>query len=129
MLLCLPCSCGGYGLPVPLLNRYVAAGKYIADLSWHESKVLVEYDSNEWHTGAERIARDSKRRGNLSLAGYQVVGVTNEQIKSIDEMDVVAQLIARGMGRRFRFPRDYDYRGRQRHLRWELRQQVYAGLF
>jgi len=74
MLLTLPYKLGGYGLPMPVLNRRIDPGKtakqrpgkdhYVCDLFWPAVNLAIEYDSNRYHTGAVRIAEDSKKRLN-----------------------------------------------------------------
>lgn len=59
MLLSLPASYGGFGLPKPRLNHPVITkdesaydGKrhYLCDLYWPDSKLAIEYDSDMFHT-------------------------------------------------------------------------------
>lgn len=78
MLLCLPLRRGGYGLPSPELNFRIDVGRskravtdkgyYLCDLYWREACIDLEYESDERHTGAERIAEDSTPR--RSACGY-----------------------------------------------------------
>ncbi len=112
MLLCLPCSLGGYGLPLPVMNYHVGqnmprdsiAGKeyYVCDLYWPDVGLDVEYDSDLCHTGPDRIADDSARRGALKELGIDVITVTWQQIRSLRSMDALARLIARLLGKRLR---------------------------
>lgn len=128
-MLALPYSLGGCSLPVPELNYRIdippaqrsVFGKsyFLCDLYWPDSRVCVEYDSDAFHTGSERIARDSKRRNALLSLGVTVVTVTRRQIMSDIEMDEVARTVARLLGRRFRPPaRHWE---RRAALRAELR--------
>lgn len=110
MLLCLPCSLGGYGLPLPRMNYQVGAcgspdsftGKrfYYCDLYWPGQKLDVEYESDMCHTGAGRLAEDSVRRDALKNMGIDVVTITWAQVKSWERMDAVARLIAGILGKR-----------------------------
>ena len=96
MLLCLPCSLGGYGLPLPVMNHHVGqnmprdsiAGKeyYVCDLYWPDAGLDVEYDSDLCHTGPDRIADDSARRDALKELGVDVITVTWQQIRSLRSM-------------------------------------------
>ncbi|MDO4442558.1 MAG: hypothetical protein Q4B69_01615 [Slackia sp.] len=128
-LLHVPRSRGGYGLPKPLANYRIdmrrgdskAAGGsyYVCDLYWPDARLCVEYDSDMFHTGSERIASDSSRRNALAFRGISVVSVTRRQIMSREEMDRVAHLLAKKLGVRFSSPL-YDFGERQRALRAEL---------
>ena len=59
MLLCLPYSLGGYGLPHPTMNAEMPLPKNVAatgrsslrcDLYWPAVRLDVEYDSAEFHS-------------------------------------------------------------------------------
>lgn len=129
LLLSLPRAYGGYGLPRPEANYRISApddrrgamGKscFICDLYWPQARLCVEYDSNMFHTGAQRIARDSARRNALALKGITVVSVTGNQIMDRVEMDRAAYLIAKKLGFR---PSTYcsDFPERQAGLRAAL---------
>lgn len=113
MLLCLPHALGGYALPHPLLNQRIdinpsakkAASKSycVCDLYWPDARVAVEYDSDLEHTGAERIAKDSKRRNTLFANDVQVVTVTRAQACSGEELNRIANLLAHHLGKRLRY--------------------------
>ena len=112
MLLTLPKKLGGYGLPQPKLNRRIDPGKaggqrfgkdyYVCDLFWPEAKLAVEYDSDTYHTGADRIAGDTKKRLDLAADGIDVVTVTKRQVRDAAELESLAGLIARKLGKRLR---------------------------
>lgn len=110
MLLSLPYKLGGYGIPQPFLNHRIesavistSSGCYICDFYWPLSKLAVEYDSNLFHTGAERITEDSIRRSELLASGITVVSITLAQIKDREKMDNVVHLLARLTSKRIRF--------------------------
>ena len=108
MLLTLPYKLGGYGLPAPELNKRIdiknsgkysgklKAGKsyYVCDLFWAKEKLAIEYDSDIYHTGADRIASDSEKRLILAMLGITVVTVTNKQIRNRLEFENLVKLIA-----------------------------------
>ncbi|MCL2632617.1 MAG: hypothetical protein FWD45_05995 [Coriobacteriia bacterium] len=112
MLLTLPNALGGYGLPTPKLNARIVPAKankhnssksfYSCDLLWLKEKLAVEYDSNQYHTGAERISNDARRRNSLSLLGINVITVTSKQIHSPDELEIVARQLASSLNKRLR---------------------------
>lgn len=125
-LLSLPCALGGYGLPSPRLNARIDVSSknelnqskhyYVADLYWPEARFVIEYDSDQWHVGPERIGQDAARRNALLFEGVNVVTVCSQQIMSESKMDDVARIAARALGRSVR-PRAKEWRKRNRELR------------
>lgn len=109
---CLPSRLGGYGLPLPKMNyrvnpqhnRKLSTGKryYLCDLFWPEARLCVEYDSDSEHTGPERIASDARRRNDLTDLGITVIVATKQQVTSTRGFDVLAQQVAKALGRRIR---------------------------
>lgn len=126
MLLSLPYKQGGYGLPIPELNARIIPAKsarrsaskiyYSCDLFWPDVNVAAEYDSDMFHTGAERISSDSRRRNTLASIGILVITVTNQQIRSIVEFGKIAHLLAASMGKRLRYKKQ-GFLAAQRKLR------------
>ena len=112
LLLCAKQTLGGYGLPLPKMNRRVnvvgegrkcTAHKYfVLDLFWENARLDVEYDSDAFHASAGGIASDAERRNALAAMGYRVVTVTNTQISSADAFNDVARVIAHALGFRIR---------------------------
>lgn len=108
MLLFLPRTHGGYGLPAPTLNgkvlieRHGRTERFICDMIWPHHKLAVEYDSDMVHTGREKINLDSRRRSTLESNGIRVLTVTKDQVKYVDCLDEVAQSIARSLNVRIR---------------------------
>lgn len=129
MLLTLPARLGGYGLPHPKLNyrielsekRQAELGRffYKVDAMWVEAKLALEYESDEWHVGKERIHRDSRRRNDLKTLGFDVITATNAEVRSCRDMDNIAKGIARALGVRMR-PSVEGYEARKRALRARL---------
>jgi len=113
MLLTLPHKLGGYGLPMPVLNKRINIGSenkrqsgksyYVCDLFWPKAKFAVEYDSDLFHTGADRIARDSEKRLSLTKLGITTITITNKQIRSAAEFESIAKLIAAKLGKQLRY--------------------------
>ncbi|WP_172623477.1 PDDEXK family nuclease [Arabiibacter massiliensis] len=126
MLLCLSTVLGGYGLALPLLNylvrmpddvrRATGRARCFCDLCWPEAKLAVEYESDAFHGGETDIARDSKRRAALARAGYTVVTVTWAQVRDARELDEVARVLAKRLGKRLRISRA-DWMSRRFELR------------
>ena len=97
----------------------VSKKTFKCDLYWPQAKLAVEYDSDAFHTGADRIASDAQRRNSLEHLGINVITVTNRQISNFTELDRTAYQIARRLGKRIR-PRCADWRGKQIALRDQL---------
>lgn len=82
MLLCLPRMLGGIGLPLPELNAEILipsnlTGRTLTnvrrpDLFWPDRNVAVEYDSNEYHSVAERVVEDSRRKKRVDLMWHSM---------------------------------------------------------
>lgn len=123
-------SKGGYALPMPILNQKIPINRsarhlfshsyYRCDLFWPDANLAVEYDSDKFHSGVEKISQDSSRRGALNLLGIDVITVTNRQISHVSEMDRVARSIAKKLNCRIRAERRYDYPNRKLTLQNRL---------
>jgi hypothetical protein len=74
------------------------------DLFWPIQRVGVEYDSDTYHTGSDRIADDSERRTALLVVAVPTVTVTRRQITSAVGMHEVAKALDKLLGRRLRPP-------------------------
>lgn len=102
MLLCLPRSMGGYGLPAPCLNEKVPvrlsngriAERY-CDLYWKTLRLAFEYDSDEFHRAGEKWRRDSGRRAELGAEDIEVVSVARSQVEDARELEKLALLVCR----------------------------------
>lgn len=129
LLLSLPRSLGGYGLPKPCANFRIpmrcndrrAAGKsyYVCDLYWPDANLCVEYDSTMFHTGSKRISEDSARRNALAFRGVSVVALTAGQVFNLAELDKAAYLLAKILGVRLSLSSP-DFKSRQKALRSAL---------
>ena len=75
-----------------------------------------EYDSDFYHTGANRIAADSKRRLDLAALGINVITVTGGQIRNVSEFENLARLITKTLGKRLRYKMP-EFLKAQRELR------------
>ena len=123
VLLCLPARLGGRGLPLPKLNhriesRVSALGivRY-ADFCWVLVRLILEYDSREFHADAEKIGLDSARRAQLQLEGYEVVTLTNYQLKRRAEFEDVVRKLQRELGVKAQTSRFTDFAEREARLR------------
>jgi len=129
MFLTLPYNMGGFRFELPELNKRIVLTKtarkyfnkeyYVCDLFWSNKKIAVEYDSDQQHTGSDRIASDSKRRNVLDSSGIRVVSVTKQQLYSGAELERAARTIAKHMGRRLRIKESNFYAAHN-----ELREQL-----
>ena len=129
MHLSLPYRLGGLGLPAPVLNptlkltsfQQQLAGKQhlVPDLYWPDSKIAMEYDSDEFHTGSRKIALDSHRRDVLTHLGIREIGMTKLQFDDLVAFNKVAHIAAKAIGHRIN-PRRSDFATRQFELRAQL---------
>jgi hypothetical protein len=130
LTLSLPACCGGYGLPAPELNRPIklnARARDILgfdtitpDLYWESADLAGEYDSDAFHSEGSQIARDSRRRLALESQGIRVVSVTNEQLRSPADMDLIAGEIGRLLDHRIRWSND-EHKASRHVLQQRLR--------
>ena len=127
MLLCLPYSLGGYGLPRPVMNAEMPLPKNVSatgrsslrcDLYWPAARLDVEYDSVEFHSAERLLANDSMRRIALESMDVTSVNLTAEHLRRASLFDEAAQGIARILGKRVRLPG--DFRLKQERLWREL---------
>ena len=116
MLISMPPRLGGYGFPKPLLNYQVDYEQEIQvmagredikfDLLFKSSGVVIEYDSDEEHTGAERIRSDALRRNTALYLGYSVITLTWGQVRGIRSFHDVMKQLGRKLGKSVREPSD-----------------------
>ena len=127
MLLCLPYSLGGYGLPHPTMNAEMPLPKNVVatgrsslrcDLYWPAARLDVEYDSAEFHSAERLLANDSMRRIALESMDVTSVNLTAEHLRRASLFDEAAQGIARILGKRVRL--SGDFRLKQERLWREL---------
>ena len=67
------------GVPLPETNVELYPG-CTPDLLWRAQRVIVEYDSDEWHASGTARALDTTRQNRLTADGYVVIPVTCEQL-------------------------------------------------
>ena len=131
LLLCLPCAQGGFGLPLPVLNRPVAVDArqglsvgqqtYRCDLLWPEPGLAIEYDGEQYHTGTFRIAHDVGRRNDLAYLGITVLVATKRQLFDARAFHGLALQVAHHLRARLRHTQTrYDWGERNAALRSTL---------
>ncbi|MBR3258261.1 MAG: hypothetical protein IKF96_04645 [Eggerthellaceae bacterium] len=128
LLLCLPTTRGGYGLPLPELNARIDLGEDSrklydaafcrADLFWREAGLDVEYDGRASHDGDAHTV-DVAREQALEARGISVTRLTFAQIESPEAFDVVAKTLGRRLGKGTRV-RSRDFEENRLFLRGEL---------
>ena len=69
-----------------------------ADFFWAVARLILEYDSDEFHVGVEKIGLDSARRTQLQVEGYHVVTLTNYQLKHRAPYEDVLSELTRLLG-------------------------------
>ena len=81
-------------LPTPEAN--VAIGGYVADLLWREQRVIVEYDSEHYHSGPGVFHHDRARHNDLSaVERHEVLHVTEQHVSR--ELERVIVWITRAL--------------------------------
>ena len=110
LLLSLPTEFGGFGLPKPKLNRSLPVGDHerlwaggpaiTPDFLWPNAKLVIEYESDEWHgsAGARKLARDASRANVLSAMGYHVMRMTTINIRQPAEVERLARQVGMRLG-------------------------------
>lgn len=135
MALCLSRMLGGYGFELPLLNHWIDAGPargllgrdhFECDLYWPRCKTAIEYDSREFHEGAEAETRDSARRSGLLIRDVLVITVTKDQFFDARKLDEVARALAKRMGKRLP-ANDAGWMMKRYRLRAELVEDLSRG--
>lgn len=104
MLLCLPCSYGGYGLPQPIMNfpiklnerAQTIAHKNVCygDLCYPEHKVIIEYHGRFNHTSVQDFDNDRARVNALKEMGYSLLELTADQVKDLFAFEALALTLA-----------------------------------
>lgn len=109
ILLCLPTSFGGFGLPKPELNRrfelpdnakaLARQRSFKCDMYWPQIHMAIEYDSDFWHSGETRRMSDAVRRNAIEHLGLTVVTMTKGQLYDARETERIALVVARRLRR------------------------------
>lgn len=99
LMLSMPVARGGYGLPKPQLNKTperFGEHEVEADLLWEDARLVVEYDSKEFHAskGADKIDADIMRANAMRAMGYTVLEVTPGIAMDRYRFDTLARQIA-----------------------------------
>lgn len=84
------------GLPQPECNVPIGDHGWVPDLLWRKERVIVEYDSWDYHSGPASFHRDRERHNELTAQGYQVLHVTWRVLH--DHPEQVLVWLARALG-------------------------------
>ena len=106
----LPLRYGGFNLGMPLMNHRVNASSeariiggrsyFKCDLCWPESKIDVEYQSDESHEGKPMRIRDSRRTNALISMGWTVINITNNEARSLSTLEQISERVRKILRRR-----------------------------
>ena len=129
LLLCLPRTLGGYGMPAPSLNvkrgvnksasKFTFARTLVPDLYWSEARLDVEYDSEEFHAEEAALKRGARRTMALRAMHVDVFSMTGDMVRDSVAFDGFAHLLARRLHKRIRRPGQATLR-RHQELRASL---------
>lgn len=111
------CKLGGAGFSGAVLNHPIETEKGLryGDLCWPKERLVIEYDSNEAHSGSDKINKDAMRRNLIMGAGWKVLTVTSQQLASLAKMRELIPTVALNLGRANR-PRVKEYLRKQARL-------------
>ena len=104
MLASLPTSLGGFGIHPPLLNhelqitdghmqKVLEGAKLIPDLYWLLAKLILEYDSRDWHSRNTIDEHDARKRTVYNMLGLSVITLTKGQLYDYDAFNAIMQSI------------------------------------
>lgn len=112
MLLSLPLSMGGFGLPFPQLNACICIPGKVAhsrtgsrrysDIYWPKAKLVLEYDSKVKHSGERARTSDSIRRNEIEYTGRRVRSMVSAQFFSYPALESQVLTLMRDMKIRHR---------------------------
>jgi hypothetical protein len=86
--------CEQAGLPRPAANLWI--GEHEVDMSWPDSRLVVELDAHLTHGTQAAFERDRRRDAALQLAGYRVLRVTDRRLH--EEPDDVMRTVGALLG-------------------------------
>lgn len=124
MLLTLPRSMGGLGLPGAVMNYEIETGqgRKRVDIAWPELGVGIEYQGRKYHA-IEQAQREDRRRNTLAGSGMTIITVWNEDLKDPLLFERFVNDVVHALGVRAR-SRSEKYRMRQRLLRAKLLNEI-----
>ena len=72
------------GLPRPALQYEIVDGNgelRRVDFAWPDERLAVEYDGEDWHSGAEAMRRDRRRQAALQDVRWTVMPIVFEDVR------------------------------------------------
>lgn len=85
------------GLPKPELQYWIrdlCGDDWRVDFAWPEERVAAEYDSIDWHSGADAFLNDRLKYGRLQDCGWTIVSMTVDDVR-VRAWDLVARIESR----------------------------------
>lgn len=116
LLLGLPKSRGGYGMPGFACNLEIDPGRsrsiveqerFRVDFCWPNSKVVLEYDGKDAHADAHR---DKRRANALEALGWTVFYATRREVFDMQSFDRLVRQIAKRINHRIQMPSRWEER-------------------
>ena len=96
-----PIRHGGYGFPPFQLNPAVLLegtaakmfgnSKCYPDFLWPKKHLVLEYDSDEYHSSKVQMQKDARKRNALTYMGYEVLTYTNEIFSSATKHNAMTE--------------------------------------
>lgn len=124
-----PRSMGGFALPGFVMNQPIKLSEHLGaivgsdvltpDFYWPDGKVIMEYESDQFHTSLTAIGRDERRRRAFESDGYHVVRLMNDVLATNDALNSFMTQLAKTLGLRRR-PASEAMLAKRRELRQEL---------
>ena len=81
--------------------RWRAEALAHVDLAYPDARVVLEYDSDQWHSGVGRRHRDAQRRNAIRALGWTVIEITPADLKEsgrllelVEMVEVVEMVLA-----------------------------------
>jgi very-short-patch-repair endonuclease len=100
-----------HGLPPPVPQHEIRQASFLArvDLAYPNEQVAIEVDGYEFHSGRRQWERDLIRRNTLEAAGWRVLHVTAEQVRTNSQRVVatVRQVLQERNGRQLSLDDSY----------------------
>ena len=106
MLLCLPYKLGGYGLPKPHMNKAITLSPSAAriakksvcygDMCWNKPALIdIEHQGLLDHDEPLKFEEDRQRINGIKAMGYEVIELTNKQVKDFAGFESIAMHLAK----------------------------------
>ena len=110
MTMCLPYHFGGYGLPMPVMNREITLtpearliakrSRCFLDMSWDGFPLDVEHHGKLDHSSYEDHLSDRARVIALKIMKYEVIELTNNQVDDLLAYEQIIISLAKRLGKR-----------------------------